>query len=264
MSGVERVRAGLAGVSDPVAVVAATGMMRDKVASGMMRPPTRWAFDRLASTTHMTESGTTTVSANRKGDRRERELVNALDGAGFAVMRAPASGAATESGNSRTCSPATARRSTRSRQSRARATRSTSPARRWRRCSSSRETSARSADRGPIRPRGLVLLPPGRPGTPPTRGRTGSKRESAGRRYRLPRVRWRYREGDARRGGHRWHRHRGRARSRNGGAPGNSGGGSRRAHAGRGRARRAVTLSQVGTPRLRTTRLSPSRRRMSR
>jgi len=71
-------------------------MMRDKVASGMMRPPTRWAFDRLASTTHMTESGTTTVSANRKGDRRERELVNALDGAGFAVMRAPASGAATE------------------------------------------------------------------------------------------------------------------------------------------------------------------------
>jgi Holliday junction resolvase len=39
---------------------------------------------------------TTTVSANRKGDRRERELVNALDEAGFAVMRAPASGAATE------------------------------------------------------------------------------------------------------------------------------------------------------------------------
>jgi len=36
------------------------------------------------------------VSANRKGDRRERELVNALDEAGFAVMRAPASGAATE------------------------------------------------------------------------------------------------------------------------------------------------------------------------
>lgn len=36
------------------------------------------------------------MSANRKGDRRERELVNALDGAGFAVMRAPASGAATE------------------------------------------------------------------------------------------------------------------------------------------------------------------------
>jgi holliday junction resolvase Hjr len=31
-----------------------------------------------------------------KGDRRERELVNALDEAGFAVMRAPASGAATE------------------------------------------------------------------------------------------------------------------------------------------------------------------------
>lgn len=31
-----------------------------------------------------------------KGDRRERELVNALDEAGFAVMRAPASGSATE------------------------------------------------------------------------------------------------------------------------------------------------------------------------
>ena len=31
-----------------------------------------------------------------KGDRRERELVNLLDEAGFAVMRAPASGAATE------------------------------------------------------------------------------------------------------------------------------------------------------------------------
>ena len=31
-----------------------------------------------------------------KGDRRERELVNALDEAGFAVMRAPASGAATD------------------------------------------------------------------------------------------------------------------------------------------------------------------------
>jgi len=36
------------------------------------------------------------MSANRKGDRRERELVNALDQAGFAVMRAPASGSATE------------------------------------------------------------------------------------------------------------------------------------------------------------------------
>ena len=36
------------------------------------------------------------MSANRKGDRRERELVNLLDGAGFAVMRAPASGSATE------------------------------------------------------------------------------------------------------------------------------------------------------------------------
>jgi Holliday junction resolvase len=33
---------------------------------------------------------------NRKGERRERELVNRLDGAGFAVMRAPASGSATE------------------------------------------------------------------------------------------------------------------------------------------------------------------------
>lgn len=31
-----------------------------------------------------------------KGDRRERELVNALDEAGFAVMRAPASGSATQ------------------------------------------------------------------------------------------------------------------------------------------------------------------------
>lgn len=37
-----------------------------------------------------------TVSANRKGDRRERELVNKLDESGFAVMRAPASGSATE------------------------------------------------------------------------------------------------------------------------------------------------------------------------
>jgi Holliday junction resolvase len=36
------------------------------------------------------------MSANRKGDRRERELVNRLDEAGFAVMRAPASGSATE------------------------------------------------------------------------------------------------------------------------------------------------------------------------
>ncbi|MFT4890052.1 MAG: Holliday junction resolvase [Halobacteriales archaeon] len=34
--------------------------------------------------------------SNAKGDRRERELVNALDAAGFAVMRAPASGSATE------------------------------------------------------------------------------------------------------------------------------------------------------------------------
>ena len=36
------------------------------------------------------------MAANRKGDRRERELVNELDAAGFAVMRAPASGSATE------------------------------------------------------------------------------------------------------------------------------------------------------------------------
>ncbi len=34
--------------------------------------------------------------SNAKGDRRERELVNKLDGAGFAVMRAPASGSATD------------------------------------------------------------------------------------------------------------------------------------------------------------------------
>lgn len=34
--------------------------------------------------------------ANRKGERRERELVNLFDGVGFAVMRAPASGSATE------------------------------------------------------------------------------------------------------------------------------------------------------------------------
>ena len=36
------------------------------------------------------------MSSNRKGDRRERELVNRLDEAGFAVMRAPASGSATD------------------------------------------------------------------------------------------------------------------------------------------------------------------------
>jgi len=34
--------------------------------------------------------------SNAKGDRRERELVNKLDEVGFAVMRAPASGSATE------------------------------------------------------------------------------------------------------------------------------------------------------------------------
>nr|WP_246045646.1 Holliday junction resolvase Hjc [Halorussus ruber] len=36
------------------------------------------------------------MMSNAKGDRRERELVNRLDEAGFAVMRAPASGSATE------------------------------------------------------------------------------------------------------------------------------------------------------------------------
>lgn len=36
------------------------------------------------------------MGRNRKGTRRERELTNLLDGAGFAVMRAPASGSATE------------------------------------------------------------------------------------------------------------------------------------------------------------------------
>jgi len=36
------------------------------------------------------------VDANSKGNRRERELVNELDERGFAVMRAPASGAATD------------------------------------------------------------------------------------------------------------------------------------------------------------------------
>jgi Holliday junction resolvase len=36
------------------------------------------------------------ANSNEKGDRRERELVNELDAAGFAVMRAPASGSATE------------------------------------------------------------------------------------------------------------------------------------------------------------------------
>jgi Holliday junction resolvase len=43
------------------------------------------------------KAGTLTrwTMANRKGDRRERELVNRLDEAGFAVMRAPASGSAT-------------------------------------------------------------------------------------------------------------------------------------------------------------------------
>jgi len=38
----------------------------------------------------------TVANSNAKGDRRERELVNWLDGDGWAVMRAPASGSATE------------------------------------------------------------------------------------------------------------------------------------------------------------------------
>lgn len=36
------------------------------------------------------------VNSNAKGDRAERELVNELDQRGFAVMRAPSSGSATE------------------------------------------------------------------------------------------------------------------------------------------------------------------------
>lgn len=36
------------------------------------------------------------ANSNSKGDRRERELVNRLDEEGCAVMRAPASGSATE------------------------------------------------------------------------------------------------------------------------------------------------------------------------
>jgi Holliday junction resolvase len=36
------------------------------------------------------------MPSNEKGDRRERELVNLLDDAGFAVMRAPSSGSATD------------------------------------------------------------------------------------------------------------------------------------------------------------------------
>lgn len=36
------------------------------------------------------------MNRSDKGDKRERELVNMLDEDGFAVMRAPASGAATE------------------------------------------------------------------------------------------------------------------------------------------------------------------------
>lgn len=35
------------------------------------------------------------ANSNEKGDRRERELTNWLDGNGWAVMRAPASGSAT-------------------------------------------------------------------------------------------------------------------------------------------------------------------------
>lgn len=36
------------------------------------------------------------MSRHKKGSRRERELVNSLDGEGFAVMRAPASGSSTD------------------------------------------------------------------------------------------------------------------------------------------------------------------------
>jgi len=36
------------------------------------------------------------MPTNRKGDRRERELVNELDERGWAVMRAPSSGSATQ------------------------------------------------------------------------------------------------------------------------------------------------------------------------
>lgn len=41
-------------------------------------------------------AGTMPSSSSRRGSRHERELVNYLDANGFAVMRAPASGAATE------------------------------------------------------------------------------------------------------------------------------------------------------------------------
>jgi Holliday junction resolvase len=40
--------------------------------------------------------GAAMANSNSKGDRRERELVNRLDERGFAVMRAPSSGSATE------------------------------------------------------------------------------------------------------------------------------------------------------------------------
>lgn len=36
------------------------------------------------------------TNSNKKGDRREREIINFLDGNGWAVIRAPASGSATE------------------------------------------------------------------------------------------------------------------------------------------------------------------------
>lgn len=36
------------------------------------------------------------TDSNAKGDRRERQLVNSLDDRGYAVLRAPASGSATE------------------------------------------------------------------------------------------------------------------------------------------------------------------------
>jgi Holliday junction resolvase len=61
---------------------------------GAFQKPLAFAFTKLKVYTwgYTTGKG----MANRKGERRERELVNRLDDAGFAVMRAPASGSATE------------------------------------------------------------------------------------------------------------------------------------------------------------------------
>jgi len=42
------------------------------------------------------EADVTVANSNRKGSARERELVNWLDGDGWAVIRAPASGSATQ------------------------------------------------------------------------------------------------------------------------------------------------------------------------